>query len=119
MEGKYHEDSHSNLIIGRKLEKNLEIVKNTDSTNCGSKSNLFYNIEKYPTYVEYVPNKKRNSAVNPVERKAYSNPDSSNSIQAIQRAIRLNKNPLSVENRKVSSNQKGNLKHLTEVNWSV
>lgn len=72
-------------------------------------------LEKFPTYVEYVPNNKRNSLSNQADKTAYSNPESSNNIQAIQRVIRLNKNPLSSENRKFSTKSKLSLKHLTDV----
>ena len=52
---------------------------------------------------------------NLLERKGYSNPDSTYSIQALQRAMRKQQAGASVEKRKYSSNPKIGVKHLSEV----
>ena len=97
-------------MVGRKLRKDISVVDKTDSSNRGR---IVLNPEKYPTYIEYVPIKKSLSMKNLLDRKAFSNPDSSANIQVLQKVLRKQASP--EFRRKFSSNPKLAIKNVPEV----
>ena len=75
------DNSGNKQIVKRKLPNFVEIIKNSDSTNC----------EKYPTYIESIPLKKSFSTKSLLDRKGSSIPDSSNNSKAIQNILKRQK----------------------------
>jgi len=75
------DNSGNKTIVGRKLPNFVEIIKNSDSTNC----------EKYPTYIESIPFKKSYSTKSLLDRKGSSIPDITNNTKAIQNILKRQK----------------------------